>query len=90
MRPLVACVIDQDAAEIAGRVTRADINGHVVVDLREHALLQQEGHDLVADLPLELTKFPEARGYDHEVQQIAGGRRHHGNRQRRARQGEGR
>ena len=56
----VARVVDQDAAQRAVRVARADIDRHLVRDRGEHALLQQEGRDLVADLPLELAERPQA------------------------------
>ena len=49
---LVARVVHQDAVQRAVRIAGADIDRQVVRDRGEHALLQQEGGDAVADLEL--------------------------------------
>ena len=85
---LLPAVLHQDAAQRAVHIARADIDGEVVGHGGEHALLQQEGGDAVADLELVFAEGGVAAGHDPDIEQEAAGHGHAGNREAGAGEGQ--
>ena len=85
-RAPLARVVDQDAAERAVAVAQPRIHGEVVADRGEHALLHQDGGELVADLELPGAERRLGFRHHHEVQDVADAEREQRHRHRRPRQ----
>ena len=87
MQP-VAAIIDHDAAQAAIRRAGAGEHHHLRPDLVEHAFLQGEGIELIADFKQILAEQHSARRHHPQIERVAGGDRGHREGQRRPGQGE--